>query len=869
MSILSKKWNLPVDTNSIVDLALARTTLGDGIFALYEANGDKSIVLSTYDGSDFNVTVSCPQVQCDASGEVTFIVAVMDVSSHTFTLKEFKDGDGNDIAGLVQHEENINPSGKVLQKLSSITDGYSLRSALTRSGEKVFSVDGISDTDIELIGRHIGKIAAHGKTVPGSVVNSNGSTRVTNLMTGSQGGRALSELWNWVTEEAHSADTWVLNEIHDALELVIHFAQDTYHFILDNIKSVGKALTWLFEKLKTGFKKLLDYLAFVFNWDDIVTLKSSLSLTLTSGLLWSGDQVENAAHAVAQYFEGLKANLSGDVSTLHDEQSDLSPKPEHKTAQASMGFNFSKYHLVHGGVLEAFIPTVEPETQILGKLMMGAAVPDITGFMSKETFAAYIDGKASKQQAAAINKVFMFGFLGAEVIGIAVQMITLVSGDTVMSMAVSSRLSKSKHALALDLGGTALVNKPTFKFTDIKALSWLGLVTSGVNVLLGVPVYAGSDSDRKIVDRFRWGISVFRLAFTAVPLIAKLELGKETKTAINKDPIRYQPGKGGGFERTEAQFRNFISKDPNSKFPAEKGRYALYVSPGCPWCHRVMIVRALKRLEDYVDLYIADMGMGKEGWHFTDSPEAAKYGVLPEDPVYGFKTIKELYLKASPGYEGRVTVPVLWDKKAHTLVSNESSEIIRMLYTEFDHLLPEADREDNRPGGGLYPQKLQKEIDEINEWVYHTVNNGVYKCGFAFTQTAYEDNVDHLFQSLDRLESILKTRPFLLGDTITEADVRLFPTIARFDVAYVPIFQCNLGTIRNDYPNLHLWYRRLYWDQSERTHGAFFNTTDTWISRFKEGYGNARARVLGIQGPLIIPKGPRVLIHELEDEEKL
>ncbi|KAF4869439.1 Glutathione S-transferase omega-like 2 [Colletotrichum siamense] len=336
-----------------------------------------------------------------------------------------------------------------------------------------------------------------------------------------------------------------------------------------------------------------------------------------------------------------------------------------------------------------------------------------------------------------------------------------------------------------------------------------------------------------------------------------------------KDPIRYQPGKGGGFERTEAQFRNFISKDSNSKFPAEKGRYALYVSPGCPWCHRAMIVRALKRLEDYVDLYIADMGMGKEGWHFTDSPEAAKYGVLPEDPVYGFKTIKELYLKASPGYEGRVTVPVLWDKKAHTLVSNESSEIIRMLYTEFDHLLPEADREDNRPGRGLYPQKLQREIDEINEWVYHTVNNGVYKCGFAFTQAAYEDNVDHLFQSLDRLESILKNRPFLLGDTITEADVRLFPTIARFDVAYVPIFQCNLGTIRNDYPNLHLWYRRLYWDQSERTHGAFFNTTDTWISRFKEGYGNARARVLGIQGPLIIPKGPRVLIHELKDEEKL
>ncbi|KAF6819416.1 glutathione S-transferase [Colletotrichum plurivorum] len=336
-----------------------------------------------------------------------------------------------------------------------------------------------------------------------------------------------------------------------------------------------------------------------------------------------------------------------------------------------------------------------------------------------------------------------------------------------------------------------------------------------------------------------------------------------------KDPIRYQPGKGGGFERTEAQFRNFVSSGPNSKFPAEKGRYALYVSPGCPWCHRVMIVRALKRLEDFVDLYIVDMSMGKDGWHFTDSPEAAALGVLPRDPLYGFETIKQLYQKASPGYEGRFTVPVLWDKKTHTLVSNESSEIIRMFSTEFDHLLPEQDREASRPGGGLYPEALKGEIDEINDWVYHTVNNGVYKCGFAFTQAAYEENVEKLFKSLDRLEGILSDRPFLLGDHITEADVRLFPTIARFDVAYVPVFMCNLGTIRNDYPNLHLWFRRLYWDQSDRTRGAFRDTTETWISLFKAGYGGARARVLGIQGPLIIPKGPRVLVHELKEEEKL
>ncbi|RFU30145.1 hypothetical protein B7463_g6218, partial [Scytalidium lignicola] len=342
---------------------------------------------------------------------------------------------------------------------------------------------------------------------------------------------------------------------------------------------------------------------------------------------------------------------------------------------------------------------------------------------------------------------------------------------------------------------------------------------------------------------------------------------------MKEDMMKYKPGTGGGFVRPESAFRNFVSRDPKSKFPAEKGRYALYLTPGCPWSHRTTIVRAIKQLEDIVDLYLCHDIMGKDGWYFTDDPEeAARSGSLPVDPLYGFKTVRELYLKVDPNYTGRITVPVLWDKKTHTMVNNESSEIIRMFYTEFDHLLPEADREANRPGGGLYPEHLRKDIDEINDWIYNTVNNGVYKTGFAFTQEAYNDNVDKVFQSLDRLEKLLSEpahQPFLFGEHITEADLRLFPTIIRFDVAYVPIFMCNLGTVRHNYPSLHLWLRRLYWDKSERTHGGIYSTTQPWLGQYKEGYSKARPRILGITGPLIVPKGPRVLIHELNKDEIL
>ncbi|KAI1445936.1 glutathione S-transferase [Annulohypoxylon stygium] len=329
--------------------------------------------------------------------------------------------------------------------------------------------------------------------------------------------------------------------------------------------------------------------------------------------------------------------------------------------------------------------------------------------------------------------------------------------------------------------------------------------------------------------------------------------------------IEYQ--KDGHFTRPASTFRNFVSADPNSQFPAEKGRYALYISPGCPWAHRTIIVRALKRLEDVIDLYILSPSMGEKGWFFDGA-----HGTLPKDPLYGFTYLRELYFKADPDFNGRFTVPVLWDKKAGTIVNNESSEIIRMFYSEFDAFIPEPYREVNKPGGGLYPENLRKDINELNEWVYDTVNNGVYKCGFATKQESYDQNVYPLFKSLDRLESLLAAsgKPFLFGDHITEADVRLYTTIARFDVAYHTVFLCNLKSIRHDYPYLHRWFRRLYWDADyEVTGGAFHKTTQPWIGIYASGYSTAKNRVTNSQAAVIIPRGPAVPVEPLAENEKL
>ncbi|MBL6946625.1 MAG: glutathione S-transferase family protein [Rhodospirillales bacterium] len=248
---------------------------------------------------------------------------------------------------------------------------------------------------------------------------------------------------------------------------------------------------------------------------------------------------------------------------------------------------------------------------------------------------------------------------------------------------------------------------------------------------------------------------------------------------------------GGRFQRSESQFRNRITADGSSGFPAEAGRYHLYVAHACPWAHRTLIFRHLKGLEEMVSVSAVDALMLENGWTFADGA----------DPINGARSLFEIYLKADPAYSGRVTVPVLWDKVGGTIVSNESSEIIRMFNSTFDGI--------GAKPGDYYPMHLRTEIDEINARIYDGINNGVYKSGFATTQGAYDEAVDGLFDTLDWLEDLLSRRRYLVGDLITEADWRLFTTLVRFDAVYHGHFKCNKHRLV-DYPNLWAYTRELY-----------------------------------------------------------
>lgn len=258
---------------------------------------------------------------------------------------------------------------------------------------------------------------------------------------------------------------------------------------------------------------------------------------------------------------------------------------------------------------------------------------------------------------------------------------------------------------------------------------------------------------------------------------------------------------GGRFVRSQAQWRDWVTTDgrPASGrtrgFKAEPGRYHLYVSLACPWAHRTLIFRALKKVEDVISISVVHPFMGRDGWTFADAEGATG------DTLYGLDFLHQLYTTADPSYSGRVTVPVLWDRREKTIVSNRSSEIIRMLNSAFDAW--------GDAGLDFYPAPLREEIDAINALVYPAINNGVYRAGFATTQAAYEEAFGELFSALGQMEERLSGQRYLVGDRLTEADWRLFTTLVRFDPVYVGHFKCNLRRIA-DYPNLSNYLRDLY-----------------------------------------------------------
>ncbi|MEE8172869.1 MAG: glutathione S-transferase family protein [Alphaproteobacteria bacterium] len=301
--------------------------------------------------------------------------------------------------------------------------------------------------------------------------------------------------------------------------------------------------------------------------------------------------------------------------------------------------------------------------------------------------------------------------------------------------------------------------------------------------------------------------------------------------------------KDGRFVRADTQFRDRISADGASGYKAEAGRYHLYISLACPWAHRTLIFRRLKGLEEAISLSVVDPFMADQGWAFGDSE-----GCIA-DPLFAAGHMHEIYTHAQGDYSGRVTVPVLWDRERATIVNNESAEIIRMMNSEFAALAPET--------VDYCPEDLRDEIDAVNERVYTDINNGVYRCGFAATQQAYDEACEQLFAALDWVESRLTTRRYLCGGRLSEADWRLFTTLVRFDCVYFGHFKCNIRRI-SDYPCLSNYLRELY--QIPGIAGLCN------FRHIKEHYYRSHESINPIR---IVPKGPAMDLLQAHDRDRL
>jgi putative glutathione S-transferase len=305
--------------------------------------------------------------------------------------------------------------------------------------------------------------------------------------------------------------------------------------------------------------------------------------------------------------------------------------------------------------------------------------------------------------------------------------------------------------------------------------------------------------------------------------------GKWSKEDLRRDNER------GEFIRPSSPFRSWIG-DESGRFPAETGRYHLFVNAGCPWAYRTILYRSLKGLEDVISISHTQAAAGSQGWTFGAAPE----------PLLGARHMHDVYSAADPSFTGRATVPVLWDLQSHTIVNNESADIIRMFNSAFDRL-------NGVTAANYYPAERASEIDALNERIYDDVNNGVYRCGFAQSQTAYDEAYDRLFATLDDLNERLETSRFLLGSTITESDWRLFSTLVRFDPAYHGQFRCNRNQLK-EFSNLWPYTRDLYQQP------GVADTVD--FQAIKGIYYGSRA-------PGILPKGPDIDFMAPHDREAL